>query len=261
MSDALAAFQDAFAQALYRAGGPLEHSDAQFASLFDQPGFAVYRNNVVKACIDALQANFPSVVRLVGAEWFSAAAAVYVRHTAPRDRRLMYYGADFPAFLEQFEPARELIYLGPVARLDQLWMEVHTAEDQATLNAASLAQHTPEALGQLRLHVHAAARWQWFEGQAAYTIWHCNRTGVDVPDTLDWSGEGALLTRPGGAVQWRPLGLGGCAFLDACAAGLPLEAAAQQAADAEPSLDFTTLLQSLFAAEAFAVPACSTEAR
>ena len=37
-------------------------------SLYGQPAFAVYRNTVMKACIDALQANYPAVTRLVSEE-------------------------------------------------------------------------------------------------------------------------------------------------------------------------------------------------
>ncbi len=252
MKISLGEFQDAFARGLYGTGTDAESHSSPLAALFAQPGFAIYRNNVIKACIDAVQANFPSVERLVGTEWFRAAAAIYVRSAPPVDTRLMYYGADFPAFLARFEPARAMPYLTAVARLDQLWMEVHAAADQAPLELAALAALAPAALGQAKLPVRAAARWQWFPEQAAYTIWRCNREAAALPDTLDWTGEGALLTRPHGAVQWRPLSRGACAFLDACAAGLALDEAAGQALEAEPALDFMTLLQDLIAAGAFA---------
>ena len=43
--------------------------------------------------IDALQSNYPAVARLVGEEWFRAAAAVYVRQTIPVEPSLLRYGA------------------------------------------------------------------------------------------------------------------------------------------------------------------------
>ncbi|MFM0642719.1 DNA-binding domain-containing protein [Paraburkholderia bryophila] len=248
MNRSLSHFQDAFAGALYDA----DAASPLLASLLAQPGFAVYRNNVVKACIDALQANFPSVERLVGSDWFRAAAAIYVRRQAPSDARLLYYGHDFPAFLDDFEPARELPYLANVARLDRLWTETHAAADEPGIDVVSLACLAPEALGRLTLPLRAAVRWQWFANQPTYTIWRCNREAIELPSELDWSGEGALLTRPEGAVQWRPLSAGGCVFLDACAASQTLDAAAQNALDAQPSLDFMQLLGDLIAAGAFA---------
>jgi Putative DNA-binding domain len=57
----LADYQDAFAQALL-AEDPGSASP-ELARLVAQPGFAVYRNTVLKGCIDALHANFPAVAR------------------------------------------------------------------------------------------------------------------------------------------------------------------------------------------------------
>ena len=75
-------FQDDFARALLE---PEVDADAEsaVAALARQPGFAVYRNTVLKGCIDALQANYPAVARLVGEEWFRAAAAIYARANLP----------------------------------------------------------------------------------------------------------------------------------------------------------------------------------
>jgi hypothetical protein len=230
----LAGFQDGLARALLDPAQPAP------------PAFAVYRNTVMKGCIDALQANYPAVARLVGDEWFRAAAAVYARAHPPRVPMLLEYGRDFDAFLAAFEPAAELRYLPAVARLDRLWTEAHAAADELALEAGALAGLEPERLAALRLRPHAAARWAWHE-LPAYTIWSRNRAeGADTAD-FDWQGEGALIVRPGDAVQWRPLDAAGCAFLDACARGESLEHAAAAAA----SGDIATLLASLLHAGAF----------
>ena len=62
-SGALGRFQDAFAHALF---APETESAPEVRALAAQPAFAVYRNTVMKGCIDALQANYPAVARLVG---------------------------------------------------------------------------------------------------------------------------------------------------------------------------------------------------
>jgi Putative DNA-binding domain len=84
MRTELTRFQDSFAQALI-ASDPAVTTDLEpeIAALVRQPGFAIYRNTVMKGCIDALQANYPSIARLVGAEWFRAAAAIYARAHLP----------------------------------------------------------------------------------------------------------------------------------------------------------------------------------
>jgi Putative DNA-binding domain len=255
MTTSLGHFQDAFVDALYNA----DAHQPSVASLVAQLGFSVYRNTVVKGSVDALHANFPAVERLVGTEWFRAAATRYVHQSPPTDSRLLHYGADFPAFLDAFEHAQQLPYLGDVARIDLAWTAVHTAADEPGFDVASMAGLAPEALGQMVFPLRAAVRWLWFPRQPAYTIWRCNREATDMPAELDWSGEGVLLTRPTGGVIWQSISAGGCVFLDACAASQTLDEAAQAALDAEPSLDFMQLLGSLITAGVFRSTASSTQ--
>lgn len=241
----LGEFQNAFVDALYGADSP------DIAKLTEQPGFLVYRNTVLKGASDALLANFPTVERLVGMEWFRAAASIHIHQSPPTDARLLYYGADFPDFLDGFEHAQQLPYLGNVARLDRLWNEVHSETDELGIDLTSFAGLTPEAMGRIRLKPRAAARWLWFPEQPAYTIWRINRDQLEMPEDLDWVGEGALLVRTTGRVDWQALSVGGCAFLDACTAGLTLDLAAHQALEAEPELDFMKLLTGLISTGVF----------
>lgn len=247
MTGTLTQFQDAFADALF---GAVPH-DERVARLLGQAGFSVYRNTVFKGCIDALQANFPAVVRLVGEEWFRAAAAVYVQASPPVDARLVNYGVKFAAFLVEFEPARELPYLADVARLDRYWVEAHIAPEDSLVDAAAVASLPAELLERTVFRPHAAARWAWFDAVPAYTIWRANREESEVPGNLVWQAEGALLSRPRGDVIWRPLTAAGYAFLEASAARLTFEAAAQRALDAQPGADLGAIVGELLAAGAF----------
>ena len=252
MTANLCEFQDGFVQALWALPDDLpEHLRA----LADQPGFAVYRNTVVKGCIDALQANYPAVLRLVGEDWFRAAAALHVRVRPPVDARLLLYGADFPGFLAGFAPAADMPYLRGVARLDRFWTEAHVSADAGVMEPSALAGLPPDRLGDLVLQPHPAARWAWFDDLPIYTLWQRNRCSADEGmaggDALDWTGEGALLTRPGGAVAWTALEAGGCAFLDACAAGQPLALAADAALARQADCDLARLMAALLQAGAF----------
>jgi len=244
---ALARFQDAFAQALL---APDAEPAAEAAALAAQPAFAVYRNTVMKGCIDALQANYPAIARLVGEEWFRAAAAVYVRETLPVDPTLLRYGAGFADFLACFQPAAELPYLPGVARLDRFWTEAHAAPDAGALDASAVAHLAPEALAGTVLHPHPAARWAWFADGPIYTIWSRNRVDEPFNADLDWRPEGALLVRPRDAIEWIALDAAGCAFLDACAAGRTLGEAAQAALRAQGDADLVPLLPTLLKAAA-----------
>jgi hypothetical protein len=263
----LAQYQQGFAAALQAGNGPDGEpagTPAWLARLAAMPGFAVYRNTVMKACVDAMEANFPAVSRLVGEEWMRAAAARYAQAERPTGPMLLDYGATFPDFLAAFEPAASLPWLPAVATLDRLWIESHTAADAEPMDAEQLAALEPSTLPDVRLRPHPSARWHWCAHSPAYTIWSRNRAegrcleerleeGLeDAP--IDWLPEGALLTRPQEVVLHRPLGAAGIAFLDACAAGGTLGEATLSALEAEPTAELPALIGSLLEAGALAQP-------
>lgn len=244
----LGQFQDAFAHALFTSDAP---PSGELAALVAQPAFAVYRNTVLKGCIDALLANYPAVARLTGEDWLRAAAAIHARAAPPASPMLFDYGADFAGFLAGFAPAAELPYLPDVARLDRLWTEAHTAASEDAVDPAAVARLSPEALASAVLHPHAAARWRWFASGPIYTIWSRNRDCAASDAALDWKSEGALLVRPRDAVEWLALDPAGCAFLDACAGGKPLGEAAAAALAVQPHADLRALMSNLLGAGAF----------
>lgn len=245
-------FQHAFAQALR--APPDTAPAAGIATIATQPGFAVYRNTVIKGMIDALQANYPAVARLTGDDWFRAAAAMYVREAPPHDPVLLHYGASFPDFLTRFPPAQELPYLAGVARLDRLWSEAHTARDDTLLDADALTRLAPAALAEYVLYPHAAARWAWFEHAPIFSIWSRNRADDFESETAwqpDWHAEGALLTRAHGNVEWMALDAAGYTLIQRCADGGTLAQAADAALAANAAADLHALMAALLRAGAF----------
>jgi hypothetical protein len=243
----LAEFQDAFAHAL--AANPGD-ADARIRALVAQPAFAVYRNTVAKACVDALQANYPTVARLVGDEWFRAAAAAYVAQERPREPSLLAYGASFPSFLAAFPPASGLPYLAAVARLDRFWSEAHVAADAPVLSSARVRGVDPQALGDAILVPHPAARWEFFDDMPVYTIWRRNREQDSTNEELAWQGEGALLTRRQDVVEWIRVDAAACAFLDACASGKALGSAIGAALAVDETIDAARMVTTVLDAGA-----------
>lgn len=248
MNTRLAQFQDDFARALL---APEAGSSAALVALTCQPGFAVYRNTVMKGWIEALQANYPAVTQLVGDEWMRAAAAIYARAHPPQDARMLYYGENFAEFLAGFEPAAALPYLPDVARLDRYWTECHAAPDQPALDPDALASLAPDALAGAVLHPHASARWAYFTTGPAYSIWAANRNAQGDHSELAWRAEGALLVRSAGNVEWCMLDAPGCAFMDACNKGEPLAHAAAAALAVQDDADLAQLLARLLSIGGF----------
>ncbi|MBU3740044.1 MAG: DUF2063 domain-containing protein, partial [Rhodoferax sp.] len=95
---------DAFRHALIRALlDPADEEARWQAGIWGvQPGLDVYRNTVAKASIDALAANFPVVLRLVGEPCFRDLAAAYLRARPPRDGRLLLYGQGLPDWVARW---------------------------------------------------------------------------------------------------------------------------------------------------------------
>ena len=227
ISPSLQSFQREFVAALFA-----DKVAVASSPLVQQPGFDVYRNTIMVACVDALAANYPTVSQLVGEEWFRDAASVFVRAHLPRDGSLGSYGEGFGDFLAGFEPARELSYLAGIARLDRCWTEAHLAADAPVLGVPQLGELSPEVLAEARLVVHPAARWARFETMPVFTLWRRHREGLPIGDTLDWVGDGALIVRPHGEVTWQALTPAGDAFLLACSQGQAFGTAMAAAADA-----------------------------
>ncbi|MES3020640.1 MAG: DNA-binding domain-containing protein [Pseudomonadota bacterium] len=246
MTSPLTQFQDAFIDALYA-----EPGGAAASALAAQPAFAVYRNTVFKACVDALAANYPSVGVLVGTEWMRSAALEYARSRAPASVSLLNYGEDFPAFLAGLVAAADLPYLADVARLDRAWNHAHGAPDHAVLQAAELGALAPHALAEVRLRPLPGATWAWFPDMPVYTIWSASRARRTPAPDIAWQAEGILLLPRDQVVRWQPLDAGACAFLDACAGGGTLAQCCEQALLADSSLDIGTTLAGLINAGVF----------
>lgn len=247
----LARFQDGFARALIGIDPP-PGAPPEVQKAARQLAFSVYRNTVLKGWIDALQANFPAVARLVGEEWFRSCAAIYARGAPPRSPMLALYGETFPQFLETFGPAQELPYLPAVARMDRLWVEAHAAADAPVLGPMAFALPTEE-LGAAVAVLHPSVRVARFE-HSAPSIWLETRGFVAESGALAFEPTpgAVLVARPQGAVTARALGEAGRALLSACAEGRPLGEAAAAALAAEPEADFTALFAELVEAGVFA---------
>jgi hypothetical protein len=207
--------------------------------------FTVYRNNVVSGLSRALAAGFPAVEAIVGAEFFSALAATFVRRHPPRSPVLLDYGAELPDFIAHFPPLAELPYLADVARLELAYTRAFHAADASPLPAGALARLAPDRMTTLCLQLHPALqilRAAW----PAATIWAMNTGRTPLAEIDDWSAQDILLLRPRLAVDAILLAPGEADFLCALQAGRPLGAATAAALDAATDFNLATALAAVF---------------
>jgi len=195
------------------------------AVLGSQRAFSVYRNNVAAGLIGVLEARYPVVRRLVGDAFFRGMAGAYVAARKPRSAVLIHYGGDFPAFVADFPPARDLPYLPDVAALENAWVEAYHAAEADPLPVAALNELDPDALDDMQFVIHPAARALRAKSPAA-SLWAAHQTAGDPAPPANWAPEEALVTRPQAEVQVRVLPPGGLAMFAALREGATLGQAA-----------------------------------
>lgn len=158
--------------------------------------FDVYRNNVAVSLSEALAESFPVVKRLVGDEFFAAMAQVYVQKNRPASPVLFEYGQTFATFIETFEPARDIPYLGDIARLERQWLDAYHAKDMPPISIDELAQIPEAALISLLIDLHPSAGLI----RSVYpviSIWEAHQnTEIADLSTIQWQGEQGLIIRP-----------------------------------------------------------------
>jgi hypothetical protein len=239
-------FQDAFVAALC---GERSALSPWLAPGVGEAGLSVYRNTIAKGCVDALAANFPTVLSMVGEEWFRAAAVLFAREAPPTSAALLDYGEAFPAWLGRFPPAEELPYLVGVAHLDRLWTEALFAAEAPALTAGALAALPPEALAETRLALHPSTRFAAFEAGLP-SLWSAARSGHEDLE-LSETPEALLCLRANGVVTHRVIGEAETEFLRACREGQTTAQAAERALTTHPAADLAALFAGLIADGAF----------
>ncbi len=209
--------------------------------------FNVYRNNVVVSLADNLAASYPVTQQLVGEEFFAGMARVFVDGHAPTSPVMLGYGAGFPDFIADFEPAQGLPFLADVARIERDWNDAYNAADADPIGIEALQSIAPEALEATIIHLHPSLRIirsDW----PALSIWHVHQASDDpaaAMQDLTPEPQSGLIVRPGLDVDVRLIPDQAAVFYTALANGQSMGEAAELLADAQ-SNDMGAMLQLLF---------------
>ncbi|GIX31603.1 MAG: DUF2063 domain-containing protein [Porticoccaceae bacterium] len=172
--------------------------------------FAVYRNNVWHALLEALADTFPLVRRALGDEHFLPLAHRYLCSHPPRSPVLARWGGAFPALLAALEDEDLPPWIADLARLEWACLEALHAPDAPPLAAKALQPLTrdPEGLARSRWRPHPALR--LVRSRHPLVALHRALTEEASPPAVA-GGENALVVRPRLAVRV-------VAVDDACAA-------------------------------------------
>jgi len=217
----------------------------------------IYRNNVTGNLTRALRLSYPAVERLVGEDFFAAAAQRFIVASPPSGADLNQYGEGFADFLTSFEAAARVPYLPDVARLE--W-----AVNRA-LHAAAAPSLTPDALVAVPAEQQADLRFVAHPtlsllslNYPARAIWEAVLTedaderAARLGDVdLGLGGEALVVLRGEYGLEVAALSVEAFELAQALAGGRPLGEALERIAPEEAAPLFADFLTRGFFAEAF----------
>ena len=232
-------FSDTFGDALLSANVPVPEGvvgpDGQPAP----KRFNVYRNNVVVSLCEAMAATYPAIQNLVGEEYFTALAREFVTRHPPTSAVMLWYGGDFPSFIDAFPPLASYPYLGDVARLEWGSLDSYHSADAEPLDPLMLASLAPEQLAAVRFHEHPATKIiqsSW----PIHALIEANRFSPGQNRPVDMtSAETVMVTRPDVDVILTSLRPGGAVFFQSLLDGEALGEAASRALEADETFDLS----------------------
>ncbi|SCZ54608.1 DNA-binding domain-containing protein [Epibacterium ulvae] len=210
--------------------------------------FNVYRNNVAVSLTEAMHQAFPVITKLLGTQNMDGLAGLFLRAHPPTSPLMMFYGAEFPAFLAQMPQLAHLGYLPDIARLELQMRRAYHAADTAMADAAFLSDLAPEDLMALHARIAPAVtviKSSW----PIYDIWRFN-TEDDAPKPASGA-QDVLITRPEFDPVVQLLPQGAADWIIALQNGASFGTAFEVALQSTPSFDLTTPLTMLLQGGAF----------
>ena len=207
---------------------------------------AIYRNAVAGNLAASLHTSYPTVLALVGADFFDTVAERYRRLHPSCCGNLQRFGEAFPAFLQTLPEARPLEYLPDIARLDWLRQVSALAPDAAPADAAAMAAAAGAEPARLRIRLHPSLQ-RMGSPHAVLTLWQWCRSPDDPAPRPDRRAEWVLLWRDGDDVAMAAVEPATFRCIDALGAGADLASAYAAAAGIDAGFDLRSCLGDLLA--------------
>lgn len=203
----------------------------------------IYHNNVYTSLSAALKAVYPVIERLTGEDFFNYMAKQYIRWYPSVSGNLHDFGSRFAVFVSEFEPAKELVYLPDVARLEWAYHSVFHAAESAYLDVTKLYAVAENEYEKLRFSLNPASRLIKSD-YPVLSIWRVNQEGSDEEAVdLDVGGSNVLVIRRNMDIDFQPLSDGEFAFLYSLSQGDEFARACELALYEEPGCAVDSFFQ------------------
>ena len=203
----------------------------------------IYRNNVNISLREALSAVYPVVNLLVGDEFFKSMAHNYIKLHPSMSGNLHDFGKHFSQFIKNFSPARKLIYLPDIAKLEWAYHSIFHAANSPTFDIEKLQQVSTTDYGELFFKLSPACT--LIDSQyPILQIWKTNKALIDNPElepfepiSLDEGGDLILVLRKDLDIEFHQLSACEFSFLKALQQGDNFFSACDAASRARPDCD------------------------
>jgi len=214
----------------------------------------IYRNNHRLGSLAALQAAYPVIERLGGADWFRQSAASYIAAFPSTSGDLQNLGEHFPEFLRSVLADTKYAYFADIAKLEWAYQCVLTAGERPPVATDKLRMFAPDDYERLVFVPRLALR--IVESRCPLlAIWQANQTqNVDnhAEIQIDGAANRVLLIRRRDHVELRNLAAGSCTLLREFLLGRALGQATEAAAAAVGGFDLSASLAELIGLETIA---------
>ncbi len=212
----------------------------------------IYGNSNRLGFLAAMQATFPVIERLGGAQWFEQRARQYQLQFPSRSGDLQYVGVHFAEFLQAELSDTEYEYFVDVAKLEWAYQDVLIAADSTALNPAALGAIAADDYEHLVFVPRPALRLVE-SPHPVLAIWKAHQRDADLVEiNLDSGPSRVLLIRCVDHVELRELSAASFALLGRFLQGAAFGAAVEAVAAGHAEFDLSASLRQLISLECFA---------
>ena len=162
------------------------------AALSAEQRVAIYRSSILGSLQNTLSEIYPVCQKLVGDDFFFAMAEDYCRQTPSQSPDLGDYGETFPAFIQDFPPAKSLPYLSDTARLEWYWHRAFIGHNSTRIAWEALAEQLNQHSDSIVFVLHENGSLLASEFPI-HRIWEMNQSCCQGDETIDRDEGGVKL--------------------------------------------------------------------
>lgn len=153
---------------------------------------SIYKNNYYASLIEAMEASFETVYKLVGEDFFKALCKAYLQAHPPQNPIVILLGENFPGFITSFPHTQQIPYLADVAKLDWARQVCHHAPSQASVEPSIFSRLSPTEL--MEKIITPRADIQLIRSAfPIYSIWEMNHSAQSPHKEIDLGQSQQLL--------------------------------------------------------------------